>query len=148
LSEKVEASQECICCECGNKCGILKDGTFHCEHCFPKKQKVEDSQKTQELLGKVPSKPMTLGDWRRWWLKVEDSDVVDAFNVKLISVEGLVDTLRLTNEEEFLLQEYGFEEQNNLTQDALTVKHEILEKIARKYLKVLSKIGVEARKQK
>lgn len=51
----------------------------------------EASQKTQELLGKVPSKPMTLGDWRRWWLKVEDSDVVDAFNVKLISVEGLVD---------------------------------------------------------
>jgi len=47
--EKVEASQECICCECGNKCGILKDGTFHCEHCFPKKQKVEDSQKMISL---------------------------------------------------------------------------------------------------
>jgi len=46
MSKKVEASQECICCECGNKCGILKDGTFHCEHCLPKKQKVEDSQKT------------------------------------------------------------------------------------------------------
>jgi len=46
MSKKVEASQECICCECGNKCEILKDGTFHCEHCFPKKQKVEDSQKT------------------------------------------------------------------------------------------------------
>lgn len=50
--------------------------------------------KEQKLLEKVPSKPMTLGDWRRWWLKVDDSDVVDAFNVKLIAVEGLAAALQ------------------------------------------------------
>lgn len=42
----------------------------------------------------IPSRIMTLGDWRRWWLSVEDRDVDGAWDVKLIAVEGLVAELQ------------------------------------------------------
>ena len=42
----------------------------------------------------IPSRIMTLGDWRRWWLSVEDKDVEGAWDVKLVAVDGLVAELQ------------------------------------------------------
>jgi len=118
----------------------------------------EASQKTQELLGKVPSKPMTLGDWRRWWLKVEDSDVVDAFNVKLISVEGLVDTLEILEERESKkiadlessLEELSYSkepEDKKLIAELTRTKSKHFG-LMMAYVNIQGLVGVEAKKQK
>jgi len=144
LSEKVEASQKTVKEQIIEALAILEHNQW--SHWI----KYQDRLFNDEEAG--------YDVWYRWreLAKTKYADLKEEqkesdrewarASFKIVS-EGLVASLRLTNEEEFLLQEYGFEEQNNLTQDALTVKHEILEKIARKYLKVLSRIGVEAKQK-